>query len=131
MQGQHVRAYGLRRQAAQLHRRRSRHPDLLLLKGARPSRDERGGNAKNILFLELPHSLQAFGMMGWRTGYIAYKDADGSFTRQLQKVQDTIPICPPQLSMHVALAASREGRPWVHHQLQSLLGNRSGCHFVL
>ena len=66
---------------------------------------------------------QAFGMMGWRTGYIAYRDKHG-LAEQLRKVQDTIPICPPQLSQHVALQATREGRPWVQRQLESLLGNR-------
>lgn len=63
-------------------------------------------------------------MMGWRMGYLAYRDKQGRLSEQLQKVQDTIPICPPQLSMHVALQATREGRPWVQERLQSLLGNR-------
>ena len=47
---------------------------------------------------------QAYGMMGWRVGYIAYPGApgggggDGFLGAQLLKVQDTIPVCPPQLS---------------------------------
>ena len=42
-----------------------------------------------------------------------------------QQVQDTIPICPPQLSQHLALAAAtRAGRPWVQQQLASILPNR-------
>ena len=51
-----------------------------------------------------PSSLapQAYGMMGWRVGYIAYPAApgggDGFLGAQLLKVQDTIPVCPPQLS---------------------------------
>ena len=63
-------------------------------------------------------------MMGWRTGYLAYKDGSGELSRQLQKVQDTIPICPPQLSQHVALHALEEGRSWVKDRLRTLLGNR-------
>ena len=47
-------------------------------------------------------ALQAYGMMGWRVGYIAYPAApgggDGFLGAQLLKVQDTIPVCPPQLS---------------------------------
>ena len=47
--------------------------------------------------------VQAYGMMGWRVGYIAYPSApggggDGFLGAQLLKVQDTIPVCPPQLS---------------------------------
>ncbi len=43
-------------------------------------------------------------MMGWRVGYIAYPSmpggggGDGFLGAQLLKVQDTIPVCPPQLS---------------------------------
>ncbi len=57
-----------------------------------------------------PHVLHVFsfskahGMMGWRVGYIAYPDADGKDTlgQELLKVQDTIPICPTQVS-HLAV----------------------------
>lgn len=68
--------------------------------------------------------LQAYGMMGWRTGYLAYKDQGDRLSDQLQKIQDTIPICPPQLSMHVALHAVKAGRNWVEQQLETLLENR-------
>jgi len=67
---------------------------------------------------------KAFGMMGWRMGYLAFKDSNDTLFRQIQKVQDTVPICPTQVSMHVALQAVQEGRPWVRQQLTSLLGNR-------
>ena len=49
----------------------------------------------------LPFGSQAYGMMGWRVGYIAYPSTngqEGELGMQLLKVQDTIPICPPQLS---------------------------------
>lgn len=70
---------------------------------------------------------QAFGMMGWRTGYLAYM-ASG-LGDQLLKVQDTIPICPPQLSQLVAFGAVQAGRGWVAQQLQTILGNRSASFF--
>jgi hypothetical protein len=42
--------------------------------------------------------LQAYGMMGWRVGYIAYPESGGGeLAAQLLKVQDTIPVCPTQL----------------------------------
>lgn len=65
-------------------------------------------------------------MMGWRVGYIAYSDDDtGQLSLALTKVQDTIPICPPQLSQYVALAAiTRAGKPWVQQQLGSIIANR-------
>ncbi len=62
-------------------------------------------------------------MMGWRIGYIAYQDS-GGLGAELAKVQDTIPICPPQLSQYVALGALQAGRPWVASQLESIMGNR-------
>lgn len=40
-------------------------------------------------------------MMGWRCGYIAYLtegSGSGDLAAQLNKVQDTIPICAPQAS---------------------------------
>eukprot|EP00884_Botryococcus_braunii_P017072 jgi/Botrbrau1/4048/Bobra.152_3s0007.2 len=68
---------------------------------------------------------KAFGMMGWRVGYIAYPGfAQRDLGPQLLKVQDTIPICPPQLSQVVALGAVQEGRPWVLQRLQTILPNR-------
>ena len=53
-------------------------------------------------------------MMGWRVGYIAYPSApggggDGFLGAQLLKVQDTIPVCPPQLSQ--VGASDAQSRP--------------------
>ena len=62
-------------------------------------------------------------MMGFRVGYLAYVEAHG-LGEQLLKVQDTIPICPPQLSQLVALGAVQAGRAWVAPQLETILGNR-------
>lgn len=62
-------------------------------------------------------------MMGWRMGYIAYMDTHG-LADQLLKVQDTIPICPSQLSQYVALAAVKAGRSWVDTQINTIIANK-------
>lgn len=73
---------------------------------------------------------KAYGMMGWRVGYIAYpKPAPGSnglgdLAASLEKVQDTIPICPSQAGQLLALHALREGRAWVLHHVARLQRNR-------
>lgn len=68
---------------------------------------------------------KAYGMMGWRVGYLAYDDSDG-LGDELLKVQDTVPICPPRLSQRVALAALTSGGPaWVAERVaESVLANR-------
>eukprot|EP01023_Acetabularia_acetabulum_P044995 TRINITY_DN45496_c0_g1_i1.p1 TRINITY_DN45496_c0_g1~~TRINITY_DN45496_c0_g1_i1.p1 ORF type:complete len:264 (+),score=38.66 TRINITY_DN45496_c0_g1_i1:46-792(+) len=73
---------------------------------------------------------KAYGMMGWRVGYIAYKKDDESCEdkfqvgKQLLKVQDTIPICPSQLSQYIALEAVAAGRQWVVDRIHTLENNR-------
>ncbi len=73
---------------------------------------------------------QAFGMMGWRLGYIAYPNADLAADPevgfQMSKVQDTIPICVTQMSQVAALGALQAGSSWVRQQVQGLSSNRSG-----
>lgn len=69
---------------------------------------------------------KAFGMMGWRQGYIAFHpDAPGDLGQELLKVQDTVPICPTQISQQVSLGALEAGRPWVTGKIEGLLENRS------
>lgn len=41
------------------------------------------------------------------------------------QVQDTIPICPSQLSQHMALAALQQGGSYVEQQIAGLEGNRA------
>jgi katanin p60 ATPase-containing subunit A1 len=67
---------------------------------------------------------KAYGMMGWRVGYIVYPDESQcpGLGAQILKVQDTIPICPSQLSQMVALAAVGEGRDWVTERVKQLEG---------
>lgn len=64
--------------------------------------------------------------MGWRVGYIAYPNFDGSdyLGLQLVKVQDTVPIHSAHMSQKVALGALAAGKPWVTSQMASLEQNR-------
>ncbi|EFN55891.1 hypothetical protein CHLNCDRAFT_94487 [Chlorella variabilis] len=77
--------------------------------------------------INLSSKTQAFGMMGWRMGYIAYPEAGGGgvLAGELLKVQDTIPVCPTQISQYVALGAVEAGRQWVEEQVGGLAGNRA------
>jgi len=68
---------------------------------------------------------KAYGMMGWRMGYLAYDDSD-NLGDELLKVQDTVPICPTHISQKVALTALNSGGPaWVAEKVaESVLVNR-------
>ena len=46
---------------------------------------------------------RCYGMMGWRMGYLAYDESNSDLAESLLKVQDTIPICPTQISQHLSL----------------------------
>jgi aminotransferase len=52
---------------------------------------------------------KAFGMMGWRVGYLL---ADAAICREAVKVQDAVIICAPVISQMAAEAAVRES--WEH-----------------
>lgn len=67
---------------------------------------------------------KAFGMMGWRVGYLALPNDDSvcGLGAQMLKVQDTIPICATQVSQGMALAALRGGRDWVTQRVADLVG---------
>ncbi|KAK3003970.1 hypothetical protein RJ639_019566 [Escallonia herrerae] len=67
---------------------------------------------------------KAYGIMGWRVGYIAYSlEAEGLRT-QLLKVQDNIAICAPMISQRVALGCLEAGHEWVKIQVKHLLRNK-------
>ena len=65
---------------------------------------------------------KAYGLMGWRVGYIAYNAA---LAESLLKVQDTIPICPSRISQQAALGALEAGRSWVDSRTAPLQENLS------
>jgi len=64
---------------------------------------------------------KAYGMMGWRVGYLAYPER---LHGELMKVQDTIAICPSVIGQKAALAALGAGRSWVRVQVKGLAENR-------
>ena len=76
--------------------------------------------------LNLFSMSKAYGMMGWRIGYIAYPKAraDMDLGKELLKVQDTIPICPAVVSQYAALGALEEGSTWVAQYVEGLEKNR-------
>ncbi|KAL5756276.1 hypothetical protein ACOSQ2_021022 [Xanthoceras sorbifolium] len=67
---------------------------------------------------------KAYGMMGWRVGYIAYPTEVEGFSEQLLKVQDNIPICASIISQHLALYSLEVGPEWVTEQIKDLVKNR-------
>ncbi|KAL8138554.1 hypothetical protein V2J09_004555 [Rumex salicifolius] len=67
---------------------------------------------------------KAYGMMGWRVGYIAYPTEVEGFNTSLLKVQDNIPICASILSQHLALYSMEAGPEWVTERVKDLIPNR-------
>ncbi|KAF9612825.1 hypothetical protein IFM89_004235 [Coptis chinensis] len=67
---------------------------------------------------------KAYGMMGWRVGYIAYPSEAEGLGLQLLKVQDNIPICASIISQRLALYALEVGSEWVKDQVKDLVRNR-------
>ncbi|XP_050232551.1 aromatic aminotransferase ISS1 [Mercurialis annua] len=67
---------------------------------------------------------KAYGMMGWRVGYIAYPSSVNEFATQLLKIQDNIPICASILSQYLALYSLEMGPDWVADQVKDLVKNR-------
>ncbi|XP_042484285.1 aromatic aminotransferase ISS1-like [Macadamia integrifolia] len=68
---------------------------------------------------------KAYGMMGWRVGYIAYPSEVEGLESQLLKVQDTIPICATIISQRLALYSLEVGPEWVRDQVKDLIKNRA------
>ncbi|KAB2081443.1 hypothetical protein E1A91_A05G134800v1 [Gossypium mustelinum] len=67
---------------------------------------------------------KAYGMMGWRVGYIAYPTEVEGLATQLLKVQDNIPICASLISQRLALHSLEVGPEWVREQVKDLVKNR-------
>ena len=64
---------------------------------------------------------KAYGAMGWRLGYLAYPE---HLQLELEKIQDTIVICPTGISQAFAVGCLDAGRPWVDTHMQTLLEPR-------
>ncbi|EYU24678.1 hypothetical protein ABFS82_04G103100 [Erythranthe guttata] len=67
---------------------------------------------------------KAYGMMGWRVGYIAFPSEVEGFAAQLLKVQDNIPICASIISQRLALHSLEMGPTWVTDKVKDLVKNR-------
>ena len=65
---------------------------------------------------------KAYGMAGWRVGFMA---APAAFTAALAKVQDTLLICPPRLIQRAALAALQAGPAWCAPRIAALAERRA------
>jgi aspartate/methionine/tyrosine aminotransferase len=63
------------------------------------------------------HTLQSYGMAGWRVGYMIYPQR---LSADMQKIQDAIPTHPSIASQKLAIAALKSDSSWVHNQVQSL-----------
>ena len=60
---------------------------------------------------------KAYGMASWRIGYMVIPDL---LWDAVNKIQDTLLICPPAVSQHAALAALRVGRAYPRGHLARL-----------
>ena len=64
---------------------------------------------------------KAYGMASWRVGYMVIPL---SLSEAVNKIQDTILICPPAVSQHAGLAALKVGRDYPSRHLDRLDGMR-------
>jgi aspartate/methionine/tyrosine aminotransferase len=60
---------------------------------------------------------KAYGMAGWRIGYVVYPD---DLTAAMLKIQDTILICPTVVAERAALAALDVGRAYCDQHVREL-----------
>ena len=79
----------------------------------------RPGSAAHTVTLQ---SLsKAYGMAGWRIGFMAVPQA---LAAALAQVQDTVLICPPRLMQRAALAALQAGPAWCAPRIADLAERR-------
>ena len=64
---------------------------------------------------------KAYGLASWRIGYMVIP---GMLWDAVNKIQDTLLICPPAVSQHAAIAALRVGRSYTSAHLPELDGLR-------
>jgi aspartate/methionine/tyrosine aminotransferase len=64
---------------------------------------------------------KAYGMASWRIGYMVIPDV---LSEAVNKIQDTILICPPAVSQHAAIAALAVGRSFAGAHLARLDSTR-------
>jgi aspartate/methionine/tyrosine aminotransferase len=71
---------------------------------------------------------KAYGMASWRIGYMAVPD---SLWDAVNKIQDTLLVCPPHPSQAAATAALRVGKGWATERLPALQRMRDLAHDTL
>jgi aspartate/methionine/tyrosine aminotransferase len=71
---------------------------------------------------------KAYGMASWRIGYMVVPE---SLAEAVNKIQDTILICPPAVSQHAALAALQVGRGYAAAQVSRLNSMRGAIFAAL
>ncbi len=64
---------------------------------------------------------KAYGFASWRVGYMVIP---GSLSESVEKIQDTLLICPPVISQYAALGALKAGREYCRSYLPSLAAVR-------
>ncbi|KAL9648099.1 hypothetical protein ABK040_007465 [Willaertia magna] len=82
-------------------------------------------NGNNIIHLN--SFSKAFGMAGWRVGYIAFPEDRQDLFNHLNKIMDTIPISCAVPSQQLALSVLRLedfGRKWVKEKVKEYEANR-------
>lgn len=65
---------------------------------------------------------KAYGMASSRVGYLVVPDA---LAPSIAKIQDTVLVCPPHISQHMAIGALRAGPSWCHERVVELAAIRS------
>jgi aspartate/methionine/tyrosine aminotransferase len=71
---------------------------------------------------------KSYGMAGWRTGYMV---APSHLAEAVNKIQDTILICPPAPSQLAAIGALRGGREYLQQNLSELGRTRARARAML
>jgi aspartate/methionine/tyrosine aminotransferase len=64
---------------------------------------------------------KAYGFASWRIGYMVIPPA---LQPSIQKIQDTLLICPPVASQYAALGALQAGVSYCHQQLPQIVAHR-------
>jgi aspartate/methionine/tyrosine aminotransferase len=89
--------------------------------GAVPHHSPGGARGSAAHTASLFSLSKSHGMAGWRVGFAAVPRA---LLEPLAKVQDTVLICPPQLSQRAALAALAVEPSWLEERLAGLRPRR-------
>src|SRR5690606_32264077 len=71
---------------------------------------------------------KAYGMASWRVGYMVVPEALWS---AVNKIQDTLLVCPPHPSQEAAVEALRAGRPYAAERMPALARMRDRAYEML